>query len=220
MPDTHYAFLDESSTLGSADDFFIVGILFAQPTQQKQLRRLPKKIRKHYLKKNREIKFHDSTPRIKKLLLEEIARCEVKIAIIAVAKEKRQIQDTPHTYGLVVGTIVSNYLRTVHPILDLTVDKRYTSSKNRALFEQVVRQCANNLAANGKLTKISHQESHTNDLLQLADFIAGAANKKYNRGDAAYLEIVKDKIVIERKVSWRELRGEFKTKKAANPERR
>jgi len=78
----------------------------------------------------------------------------------------------------------------------LTVDKKYTSLCERAAFEQTLRKSIKNLTPNQELSRITHGESHHNRLIQLADFIAGAANQKYNRGDSSYLNLVQDKIII------------------------
>jgi len=81
----------------------------------------------------------------------------------------------------------------------------YTPFSERRIFDQVVQDYAQ-ADLKGRLTKIIHAESHNLQLLQLADFIAGAANQKYNRGDSSYLDLVADKIIIEGKITWRELR--------------
>ena len=217
MPDVHYAFLDESLSLSGKKGIFVVGLLATTRSQHKRLERIPKKLRKQYAKQSQEIKFYEATPQIRKTLLKELARFDVALAIIAVEKEGRQINDNPHNYGLVVAFILAEYLNKARSILDLTVDKRYTSSKSRASFEQTVADGINILSPKGSLTQITHSDSSKDHLTQLADFITGAASQKYNRNDASYLDLVKDKIIIERKISWRELRGSFENKKSGEP---
>ncbi len=205
MTDTHYAFLDESSSLGNNDPFFVLGVVLADPIQQTQIERILKKIRRRYLKKKKELKFYEATPRVKEKVLKEIAGHNIKIIVFAVEKEKQRIKDTPGNYGLVVRTLVTEYLSIYHGNLNLTVDKRYTPVGERSSFDQVV-QDHDQTNLQGCLAQITHAESHNMPLLQLADFIAGAANQKYNRGDSSYLDLVADKIIIEGKITWRELR--------------
>ncbi len=217
MPDVHYAFLDESSSLGSNDPFFVVALLLVEPSQQKQIERIPKKVSRRYLKKRKrsthEMKFYNTTPTIRRKTIGSLSPYNVKIIVLAIEKEGRKVKDTPQNYGLIVGYAVNNYFKHFQTELNLTVDKKYTALYERAAFEQTLRQSVQGLRPNQKLSRITHGESHHNHLIQLADFIAGAANQKYNRGDPGYLDLVKEKIIIERKIIWRELKAEFKTKK-------
>jgi len=82
------------------------------------------KNRKRYLKKKKELKFYEATPRVRKKVLKEVACQNIKIIVFVVEKKKRQIRDTPKNYGLVVQALVTRYLSIYHGKLILTVDKR------------------------------------------------------------------------------------------------
>ena len=159
-------------------------------------------------------------PRIRNKLLDKLAHYEIKVIVLAVKKEERHIADTPQNYGLIVGYAAALCLNATRRSLNLIVDKKYTSRKYRTIFDQKVAETVSFLAPDGHLMRPVHSESYRDRLIQLADFIAGAANQKYNRSNSSYLDLVQEKIIIEKVISWRELRGEFKTKKAAFPGRR
>lgn len=205
-----YAFLDESPSLSSTHRFFAVGILITKSLRRTPLTRIPKRIRSRVLgKKLRqvpEVKFYNSDDRVRRTVLEMISRQDVELAIYVVDKEGRSVIDAPANYGVVVGSAVSILLREVHARISLTVDKRYTSPEDREVFTQVVEAIAADQALNGFLSLTTHAESHRESLVQLADFVVGSAHQKYNWGDASYLEIVADKLVLQTTAKWTDIK--------------
>jgi len=154
-----------------------------------------------------EVKFYNSDDRVRRTVLEMISRQDVELAIYVVDKEGRRIDDAPANYGVVVGSAVSTLLREVNSRMSLTVDKKYTSPEDREVFTQVVEAIAAIQAPDSFLSLTTHAESHRESLVQLADFVVGSAHQKYNRGDAGYLEIVSEKILLERVAKWTDIKA-------------
>ena len=191
MPNINYAFLDESSTLGSNDPYFIVAFVVVAPAQQKTIGRIPKKIGSRYFKKApMEMKFYNNSPRIRQKILRTISVHHTQMVIFAIKQEGRHIPDDPHNYAAAVGIGISEYLNQIHPHLNLTVDRKFTSPTDRAAFEKRLRTIISAFAPNGELTEITHGSSQHNGLLQIADFVAGAAYQKYHRNNAAYFDLM------------------------------
>lgn len=210
MQQMRYGYLDESPSLPDLDLFFIVALLSAEAPVLKSLRRIPKRVRTRILGKKLsqvpELKFYNSPKSVRRRMLEMIAQQPVQLAIYAVDKEGREVDDTPENYGVVVGSAVSVYLKEVHPQLSLTIDKKYTSAGDRELFDQVIEQLAAAYAPEAMLSLEEHAESHRESIVQLADFVVGAAHQKYNREDSTYLEIVNEKVVLDRQVTWTDIK--------------
>lgn len=206
MPPRHHAFLDESPALPDKDNFFLISLLATETSRLTSLRRLPKRVRNRLMGKKlrqvRELKFYHSDDRVRRGMLERIARGDVQVVVYVVDKEGRQVEDTPLNYGMVVGSAAATYLNEVHPQLRLTVDKKYTSPGGRKAFDGIVERLVAAQAPEGTFTLTAHAESHGGSLIQLADFVAGAAHHKYNRGDPSYFDLIEEKVVLERTVSW------------------
>jgi hypothetical protein len=211
MADPRYGFLDESPSLPDLDHFFVVVLVVAASEQLTSLRRLLKQVRTRTLGKQLrdipELKFYHAHERVRRKVLELLARQPVQVAIYVVDKQGRSVDDTPINYGLIVGKAVAAYLTEIHPHLSLIVDKKYTAPSDRARFNQVVERVVATDVPTGRLASTIHAESYHESLIQLADFVVGAAHQKYNRGNAVYLDILQQQIVLERTVRWAELKA-------------
>ena len=170
------------------------------------------KIVKKKLKSLPELKFHNSDERTRKFVLKEISKQNISIVVCIIDKEGRRVADTPINYGIVVGTTIAEFL-TVYPNLSLTVDKRYTNSKQQEEFQQAAQETINKFSKKGTTIFFnSPVDSRKESIVQLADFVAGAFNVKYNQDKDHYAKIVKDKVKIEKVFKWTKLK-----KRIANP---
>ena len=133
-------------------------------------------------------------------MLTELAGQEaVEVAVTVVDKVGRQVPDTPEHYGMVVGQAAMDYLRR-RPRFDLTVDKRYTNPKSETRFRHTVLRIASTVAnATFRLTTL---QSEREPLLQLADFVAGAFQRKYNSGDTRFADLIVGRVVSEKVYEW------------------
>ncbi len=211
-----YGFLDESPNLSDKETFFCVDIISTNEKTNKSLQTIIKRARKKILKKKLkslyELKFHVSDDKTREYVLREIAKHDVKIVVLAVDKEGRRVEDTPENYGIVVGATVAEYL-SVYPALSLTFDKKYVTRKQQEEFVKASQETIHKLAP--KESQVFYNppaDSKKDNIVQLADFVAGALNVKYNQGDSHYIDIIKEKIVVEKIMKWTELK-----KRIVNP---
>lgn len=211
-----YGFLDESPSLSDSQLFFCVDIIStAEKTNERLqniIKRARKKMKNKKLKSLSEIKFNNSEESIRVFVLSEIAKADIEIVAVAIDKEKRRIKDTPQNYGIVVGAAVAE-AAILHPLLNLTVDKKFTSQKQEKEFI-IEAQQATQILSKGSINVSFNPptDSKKESNLQLADFVAGALNFKYNNKDDHYVEIVKDKIKVEKVLLWTEIK-----KRIVNP---
>lgn len=49
---------------------------------------------------------------------------------------------------------------------------------------------------------IKHEDSQSVPMLQVADFIAGAVQRKFERGDSIFYDLIQDKINYHEKWDW------------------
>lgn len=213
-----YGFLDESPSLSDTSLFFCVDIISTNDKTNKRLKNIVKRARKRIVKKKlkhtKELKFHTSDEKTREFVLTEIAKEDVVIVAVAIDKEGRRIKDTPQNYGIVVGSAIAE-TASLFPLLNLTVDKKFTAPAQEQKYIAEAQKTAQllvdrkgslNLAFNAPV------DSMADSNVQLADFIAGALNMKYNGKDEHYVEIIKLKIKIEKVLKWTEIK-----KRIVNP---
>lgn len=205
-----YGFLDESSSLPSKDLFFCVDIVVSDEKVSKLLSDILTRARKRIIKKKlktlTEIKFYHSDERTRSYILSQIATTDVEIVVLIVDKKGRKVADTPENYGIVVGVAIAEVLK-LHPRLELTVDKKFTNPDQQENFIRESEKTAIKLTQKGmSLIFNTPADSKRNRQVQLADFVAGAFNSKYNKNDNHYFEIIKEKIKTEKVVNWSDIK--------------
>lgn len=208
-----YGFLDESPSLHDKAFFFCVGILLTSDPDEKHFKSIFKRVREKMLnrkfKKVPEIKFSKSTEQVRKRLFEAIAKLSIKVIIYVVDKKGRRVADTPENYGIVIGFSIVEVLKFYKTII-LTVDKKFTNPKNQAEIEKIALKVVARKAKKGILDFKTHAESHKSSLLQIADFIAGAIQYKYNLNNAVYWSMIKHLIIEEKVADWLKMKAVIK----------
>ena len=182
----------------------------------KQLQNITKRARKRIVKKKlkslSEIKFHDSDERTRVYVLKEIAKHDLKIVAVVIDKEGRMVRDSPLNYGIAVGATIAEML-SVYPVLNLTLDKKFTKEKQETEFLKYAQETVEKLAPKNKSVVFNPpKDSKQDSLLQLVDFVAGAMQAKYNSKDIHYVDVIKDKVVVEKMIKWTMLK-----KRIVNP---
>lgn len=205
-----YGFLDESSSLHDKAFFFCVDIISTSEKTNKQLQNILRKARRKIVKKKlkslTELKFYNSDEKTRVFVLTELAKQDVSIFALTVDKEGRRVDDTPENYGMVVGATIAELLEKF-PSLSLTVDKKYTSLKQQDEFLQTSQETINKIGPKGSFVSFNPPaDSRRDSLVQLADFVAGAMNFKYNQQDSHYAEIIEKKTVVDKVEKWTELK--------------
>jgi len=201
-----YGFLDESPNLSDKNLYFCVDIISTSEETKRKLQKIIKKARRKVVKKKSkpipEIKFYNSSKKIRTFILSELIKHDVEIIVVIIDKKGRRVKDTPENYGIVVGATIAEYLST-YSSLNLTVDKKFTNSQQQKDFLHSAQKTIDKLYK-GKSSIFFNPpvDSQKDNIVKLADFVAGAFNAKYNKKDDSYVEIIKDKVKIEKKKSW------------------
>ncbi len=193
-----YVYLDESGDLGkSGSRFFIVAMLSNQ--EPNELERVIKRLRHRKLKKTMkslsELKGNNSSKVIREYLLKQLMKTNSEIHIIAVNKQK--VRDDlfdvkSKLYNYITGILVERS-EIYADYLNLIVDMRDSRNLIQDDFNNYVTK-----KFKEKLPMIHIAISHKNSMeepgLQVVDFVAWAANRKYSFGEDAYYKIIEPKI--------------------------
>lgn len=216
MSNLVYGYLDESPALSDNALFFCVDIISTSDKISRRLQNIVKRARKRTVKKKlkslSELKFHNSDERTRAYVLKAIAEQDVKIVVVVIDKEGRKVKDTPLNYGIAVGATITQCL-SVYPVLNLTLDKKFTKEGQEAEFLRIVQETVETLAPKNKSIVFNPPKDSKEDiLLQLADFVVGAMQAKYNNQESHYAGIIKAKISVEKIIKWTKLK-----KRIVNP---
>lgn len=199
----HHAFVDESGTLADPNDSLVVvgAIVTDMPVG---LEKVVRKIRERLKRKGKpylnlgELKFSRASDAARKQTLHAIAqRDDLEIFVLVIEKNRQVIQDTPSHYAAILWFLISDILAR-YPNTHFLLDRRYTRADLRKHLEDEINKRA------GQVVRITHVDSGQDARLQLADFVAGAAAAKYQRGDATFWEILAPCVVQEKRITWGE----------------
>ena len=203
--DLVYGFLDESPNLADEKYFFCVDIIVDSQKSSHQLKNIIRKARKRLGKKPKnisELKFNNSEEKTRIFILSEISKSDLGIVVLILDKNGRKIEDNPTNYGIAIGTAICECLL-FYPHLNLTVDKKYKIGKCYQKYLETVNKVVKKLSLkNSNLILELPAESENNPGIQIADFVAGAFNAKYNHNNNHYVEILKKKIKAETVTKW------------------
>lgn len=206
-------FVDESGDLGFGKLASRYVTLSAVSTEDPiYLARIPKKIRKRRLKKSLrskpELKYYTSSPEIRRVVLEMVAALgSVSIGSITVEKSRlaRQSRERRNNFcHQLCGELACQMARHTAAVRSLNVvfdDRPFNMSVGHGFDVYVterIRASYDTLGLIQPRVIVSRVDSLNSQGLQVADFVAGAIQRRYEFGDAEYSSIITDKIVFER----------------------
>lgn len=199
----YFVFGDESGGLANRQDRYVV-IAAVGGTQTRNFEKVVKQVRAWLQRRGKrfqnvdELHFRNAEEETRVKLLGLLAKTEVDIYLCAVEKHTRLIDDTPEHYARMLLPIVKDILAR-HANAQFAFDNHFSKAHQRDqvknVLEHLVEQNLN----------IESQDSQRNPGIQIADFVAGATLAKYQREEEKYLELVRERIVIERWVKWDEI---------------
>ena len=189
-----YVYIDESGSLSGAEFYFVVAAVFSQsPKSLKHItKRVRRKIGRKKLKQIPELKFHASDEITRRRLLIMLTKQKVKFLTLIVDKEGRQVKDNPENYGLILKALTAHFPEGEH--VQFMVDRKFTREREVVKLKKLVAD-----------PRVVFVDSKRDPFVQLADFVAGAANHYFNFGNKSYFEIIKAKTEIK-KVLWTKLK--------------
>ena len=195
-----HLFLDESGNLGFGKkdtNYFIMASLFTLHPRQIDLLMKRKKIKelpKQY-KKIPELKFYNTTDKIRKSVLGGLYNKDIGLSAIIVNKETihNHLRDVKNIYyGYVTQLLLNKTIIQVNE-LNLTIDKSLPKKKRNEFNDYIkykLEKRFKNLTIN-----IEHKNSKESKGLQAVDFVAGACFYKYEHNNSTYYDIIKKKFL-------------------------
>ena len=208
-------FVDESGDLGfgqGSSKYITIGALIA--THPETVDRIPLRIRKRRLKKSLrqkpELKFHNSSPDVRRSVLRMImALPEVSIASMIVNKTgmpdglgRRPENFYDRVCGeLLAGIIAARGGRGAYRVVfDARPHNRSASYDFGGHIGAVVERELSRAGVLPVHIDVSVIDSHNSGGLQAADFVVGSIQRKYERNDHSYYRIIAPAIVVEKRL--------------------
>jgi len=202
----HYAFIDESGTVGTetGTHFLIIAVICGKQARDIEIpvQRAQKKFGTSLA--SGELKATNSREAVILRLLGELVKADIQI--VAVVVDQKTVARPPKDGEEIYRKAVS---RTVHhlvehwPRIQICLDQRYTNDQLRFELERRIREAIVDLPQ--KVVLIRQLNSQTQRGLQAADFIAWAFFQKYERGDGRFVDVLASRIVQEEQIlqkSW------------------
>ena len=202
----HYAFIDESGTVGTetGTHFLIIAVICGKQARDIEIpvQRAQKKFGTSLA--SGELKATNSREAVILRLLGELVKADIQI--VAVVVDQKAVARPPKDGEEIYRKAVS---RTVHhlverwPRIQICLDQRYTNDQLRFELERRIREAIVDLPQ--KVVLIRQLNSQAQRGLQAADFIAWAFFQKYERGDGRFVDVLASRIVQEEQIlqkSW------------------
>ena len=189
------AYIDESGNLADNNPFFITAVvcLTDQQIPSRMIKRLRRVLGKRKGKVGKEIKFNNSSVRVKNYFLKRFSEEDVYCVVLVIDKENKIIVDSPENYAkilvriLSIGTKIYNWGKIV---IDRKFDKLIDQQK---LNKEISLSGINN-------NKIEFIDSEISDGVKLADFVVGFYGQYFNSNKLLPKQLSSN--VSEERISW------------------
>lgn len=216
-------YVDESGDLGfkkNSSKFFTIGYVFTInrfPFIEKQIvKRTLKNINigiKHHRRKISEFKFSNDSDRIRKKFLRKIKDMDIVIGVVSISKDSVREDlkgDTNFLYRyLVVDSIITvlvqEYFKAHDPynsikfIIDRSLSKIGRQEFNKYCDDKMSFRSWERDKKMESRVYVTHENSLNVQMLQVADYIAGAVQRKFEKNIPHYYSIISHKIKHKRK---------------------
>lgn len=200
-----FIYVDESGTLPDPKGPVIV--IAAVATYSTHQLISPKKSIKT---KTGEIKFYGSGDNTKKKYLTTLSKLDIQIFALILEKHGQKIPDTPENFAAICSLILHDCLDYYHDsLVSIVFDRHFHNKLDREKFDAIITKLSDNNL------NISHVDSKKEPAVNTADMIAGSLLWKQTGKDDQFYKIIKDKIVEEKIVNWKEAKKWFINEKLA-----
>ena len=171
---------------------------------------------KNKKKKILEFKFSHNTNVIKRKVLRNIRKLDVNIGVICISKDsvKQNLkEDSSMFYRYViidniVTLLVEEYLKTYDPYnkIRFTIDRSLSKEQIKSFndyCEKKMSFIAHERNPEMEIhTTIIHEDSQKIPMLQVADYVASATQKKITHCDSTYYDMISNKIKHKKTWDW------------------
>lgn len=202
-----YCYVDESGTLPDPDDHVV--IVAAIGTDMPEclthiIQQVSKKVRFTKREIGHEMKFYHAGERTKKLYLNILADCPIDIFALIIQKEGLAIPDTPENFAVLCYVLLEEcrtFYKNQFP--SVLFDKHFNRTQDQDTFNQCLKELL------GIDITITHVDSIQNSNVNAADMVAGSLLWKYTGRDLQFYNLIKDRIVSEQVLHWKEAKRKF-----------
>jgi len=189
------AYIDESGNLADNNPFFITAVvcLNDQRIPSRMVKRLRRVLGKRKGKIGKEIKFNNSSVRVKNYFLKRFSEEDAYCVVLVIDKEKNKIIDNPENYAKIlvrilnIGTKIYNWEKII-------IDRKF----DKLIDQQKLNKEISSSGINSE--NIEFVDSKINDGVKLADFVAGFYGQFYNSNKLLPKELSSN--VSEERISW------------------
>jgi hypothetical protein len=214
----HYAFIDESGTVGveTGTHFLVIAVICGSQARDIEIpvQRALKKFGTSLA--SGEMKANASREAVILRLLGDLVKEEIQIIAVAVDQKAISIlpEDREEIYRKAVSRAIFHLVQR-WPRIQICLDQRYTNYKLRFDLEKRIREKIADLPQ--KVVLIRQLSSQTQRGLQAADFIAWAFFQKYERGDCRFFDAISSRVMGEEIITrWNVLSKTSKKKARPN----
>lgn len=196
-----YVFLDESGDAGfkfeggSSAQFVIALVIFDDPLDAEETALAIKRLRQRLnMNEKYEFKFSKTDDYRRLQFLEAVKDCDFRVRVMVVDKRTLQNQtlrtDKESFYNYFVGQLFAHNSGSI-----LGARLRVDGSGGRE-FKQAFQTYLRGKLTPGTILKCKFVNSANDNLIQLADMVAGAVYRSYNpnKQDSSYLERIRHRI--------------------------
>jgi hypothetical protein len=205
-----FIYVDESGTL--PDPKSPVVIIAAVATYAPHQLILPKKSAAKALgKKNvKEIKFYKAGINTKIKFLTVLAKLDIKIFVLILEKNGKKIPDSPENFAIACSLILYDCLYCYqNSFKSIIFDRHFHNQTDQEKFDSTLKKLV------GENLNIIHADSLKEAAVNTADMVAGSVLWKRTGKDDQFYKIIKNKIVEEKAIDWKEVKKWFINKKLA-----
>ncbi len=204
--------VDESGTLPDPKDRVVI-IAAVGIELPKKLREIFKKVREKLGEKGKnitEIKFYRTGERTKRLFLKELIQQDISLFILVVKKGNQKIADNPENFALLCGLLLKE-TQTFYKnrIKEIIFDRHFFRKHDQKLFNTYLKQIID------LKIDIKHLDSQQNPEINAADMVAGSVLWKMTNKNREFYLLIKDSIISEKIIGWKEAKRKFLQKKGS-----
>ncbi len=200
-----YIYLDESGDAGlelrrGASRFFVVALLLTEDPEPIRVAVRSYRTRRG-LPDHWEFKFAGTREQHRLEFLRTLRRQPFQICALVIDKRRLPVPG-PRTrsdlYSVFVKTALANVLDTVDRV-DLVIVESFKGKSKKASFTTYLRHEFNTLSGpeRKRIGPVAYRRTASDDMLQVADMIAGAIAKAHKDHDEQYREIIRPMILWE-----------------------
>lgn len=180
---------------GSSRYFVIAVVCFADDLDAEEASLKIKRIRRDLKwKPLHEFKFRKTSPEIRRMFLSKMKRFDFRVSLVILDKTdiinivafKKNASELYNAAILKALASFSGRMEDVHIYID---------GESGVDYRRKVRTYLRKNLPKGAIKELTYRDSKNDNLIQLADMIAGAARRSVERDtDASYLKIIKERI--------------------------